>query len=73
MGDGINGGKRVLDAIGRDADDLVFISDEVRSEILRLPSDVHQTFAAAMRNRGRHRDKHDRPWRIYELEPAKLA
>lgn len=68
-GDGINGGKRVIDAIGRDADDLIFISEEVRKAVtdkLEHPR-AHSDILANLVNRGRRKDKHKRTWRVYEL------
>jgi class 3 adenylate cyclase len=72
VGDGINGGNRVLSAIGKEADDLIFISDRVRRRVEKARpyghAPLHQSLLAAMRNRGRHRDKHGRPWRVFELQ-----
>ena len=66
VGEGINGGNRVLSAIGKDTDDVVFFSGELRSAIA-----TSRTMAAELvkdlHNRGRRKDKHDRYWRVYEL------
>lgn len=75
IGDGINGGRRVLDAIGKDADDVVFISGELKQA---LQSDVRQsgdgrTVVRCLVNRGRRKDKHKKPWRVYEVNHAQLC
>ncbi len=77
VGDGINGGARVLQAIGKDYDDLIFLSDAVRQAIRSEPSQreigssvpgmIARNLMRAMRPRGRHADKHGSRWRVYEL------
>ena len=65
VGQGINGGNRVLSAIGKDTDDVVFVSGEVRQAIqLRQPAG---TLLSSLHNRGRRADKHGNLWRVYEL------
>ena len=38
IGEGINGGNRVLGVIGKDQDDVVFVSAEVRQELIESVS-----------------------------------
>ncbi|KAF0247032.1 MAG: hypothetical protein FD180_149 [Planctomycetota bacterium] len=74
-GDGINGGRRVLDAIGPDADDLVFLSGEVLKAI-RAESDSVTSYSEILDylvNRGRKKDKHGRAWRVFELNHRDAA
>jgi class 3 adenylate cyclase len=63
VGDGINGGNRVLSAIGKETDDVVFVSGQVRSKLLSSPGLV---IVPNLHNRGRKADKHGRYWRVYE-------
>jgi class 3 adenylate cyclase len=74
-GDGINGGKRVIDAIGKDQDDVVFISDQVRREVRKgHPAATLTTqILEALNNRGRRLDKHGTYWRVYEVDHTKLT
>jgi class 3 adenylate cyclase len=67
VGDGINGGNRVLNAIGKETDDVVFVSGQVRNALLKDTDPMSKAFVAALLNRGRKKDKHDKPWRVYEL------
>jgi len=69
IGDGINGGQRVLRAIGSDTDDVLFISADVRQELLADRITIHETggIIASAQNRGRRLDKHGRSWRVYEV------
>ncbi|KAF0245608.1 MAG: hypothetical protein FD180_1476 [Planctomycetota bacterium] len=74
-GDGINGGRRVLDAIGRNADDLVFLSGDVVKSI-HAKAECSTGFGEIMQylvNRGRRKDKHKKPWRVYELNHRDAA
>ena len=70
IGDGINGGQRVLAAIGKGTDDVVFVSGEAREALQR---ESHPTGHPArailhgLHNRGRRADKHQEFWRVYEL------
>jgi hypothetical protein len=71
VGDGINGGSRVLSAIGKDVDDVIFISWQVRQKIvadLQEANDGGCTFDGNIQNRGRKKDKHGKPWRVFELD-----
>jgi class 3 adenylate cyclase len=75
IGDGINGGQRVLAAVGKEADDVLFISDQVRQEITAR-SDQSGRFGsvlACLQNRGRRADKHGRLWRVYEVNHTQLC
>ena len=69
IGDAINGGNRVLAAVGKETDDVVYISDEVRIEIMKESdaTSLYRTYLSNLTNRGRHKDKHGNPWRVYEL------
>jgi hypothetical protein len=68
VGAGINGGQRVLATIDN-ADDVVFVSAEVRQEILASDTTPAKKKALLdnMVNRGRRPDKHNKLWRVYEL------
>jgi hypothetical protein len=68
-GDGINGGQRVLTAAGKEKDDVVYLSEQVRSAILtETRSGARGSVTlSALQNRGRHQDKHGGMWRIYEI------
>ena len=80
VGEGINGGNRVLAAIGKEKDDVVYLSGSVRRAIYHdsaqladdaLVSDA-QIIYGRMENRGRHKDKHGRPWRVFQINHARL-
>ena len=79
IGDGINGGQRVLSAIGKDADDVVFVSGQVRQRVLggALGADAHtepgRSVITHLQNRGRRLDKHGYPWRVYQLNHSSLV
>lgn len=75
IGEGINGGKRVLDSIGKDTDDVVFISNEVKGELLAKNDGEFPVsdLIACLHNRGRRADKHGRPWRVHELNHTDLV
>jgi class 3 adenylate cyclase len=75
IGDGINGGNRVLAAVGKEQDDTVFISGQVREAILasqRTRPEAARVLACLI-NRGRKADKHGNPWRVYELNHTALC
>lgn len=67
VGSGINGGNRVLSAIGKDTDDVVFVSGAVRQEVQQSEQGAARLLVQAMHNRGRRADKHNKLWRVYEL------
>ena len=69
VGEGINGGNRVLSAIGKELDDVVYLSGEVRKEILKQGTDA---IIQSLENVGRKKDKHDKPWRVYRLNHTKM-
>jgi class 3 adenylate cyclase len=75
IGDGINGGNRVLSAIDKGYDDQVFISGEVRQALMANPGQdaCTPTLLANLHNRGRREDKHGRPWRVYEVAHTALC
>jgi len=69
IGEGINGGQRVLAAAGKDTDDVLFISGQVRSKLMAEADGIHECrpILDFLVNRGRHADKHGRRWRLYEV------
>lgn len=75
IGDGINGGNRVLSAMGKTYDDTVYISGEVRQALMATPSAnmQRQRLLAHLHNRGRQPDKHGRLWRVYEVNHAAVC
>ena len=75
IGDGITGGQRVLSAVGKDADDVVFISSAVRQQIFaaKLETTFYRKMRSEMVNRGRRKDKHGNPWRVYEVNHTSLT
>lgn len=72
IGDGINGGNRVLAAIGKDADDMIFVSGDVREELRSELSPIAYPLIRIMSNRGRRSDKHGGMWRVYELRHTEV-
>lgn len=74
IGDGINGGQRVLAAAGKEKDDVVYVSDKVRKAIAgeREEGSPNAELLANMNNRGRHMDKHHNMWRLYEMNHTDL-
>ncbi len=74
IGEGINGGQRVLSAIGKDTDDVLFISGQVRQALTANndDSDPYPRILASLQNRGRRADKHGMPWRVYEVHHSQL-
>jgi hypothetical protein len=75
IGDGINGGQRVLAAVGKETDDVVFISGEVRQQLTAMDrgDSPYPQILAALHNRGRKADKHGNPWRVYEVNHTGLT
>jgi hypothetical protein len=74
IGEGINGGQRVLGAAGKETDDVVFLSGQVKRELKAhndgtLPC---TSILGSLVNRGRHIDKHGGHWRLYELNHTQL-
>jgi class 3 adenylate cyclase len=75
IGDGINGGQRVLSAIGKDTDDVLFMSGQMRQALTAQndgSSPCHQILAA-LHNRCRKADKHGSLWRVYEVNHTELV
>jgi class 3 adenylate cyclase len=72
VGDGVTGGQRVLSAIGKETDDVLYLSGQIRSALLsRLPG--HEIVTENLQNRGRRLDKHGQPWRVYEVNHTGIA
>jgi len=75
VGSGINDGHRVLEAIGSRLDDVVYISESVRDEILRGDTS-HAPLSGMhgyMTNEGRSKDKHGIPRRLYRMDHTAVA
>jgi hypothetical protein len=75
IGDGINGGNRVLNAIDKTYDDQVYISGQVRKAIMMTsPQDTNtRQLLTHLHNRGRREDKHKNHWRVYEVAHTALC
>lgn len=75
VGDGINGGNRVLAAVGKDQDDVIFVSSEIRKAVQAAKTgDFNlRLMLTCLTNRGRKSDKHGNPWRVYEMNHAQLC
>jgi hypothetical protein len=69
IGDGINGGQRVLSAIGKDVDDILFISSQIKQCLTAEDegSDIDMMLLNCLQNKGRRTDKHGNAWRVYEV------
>jgi len=71
VGDGINGGKRVLDTIGKDLDDVIYLSAECLNACIRESRSIEiappKSLPAHCTNKGRISDKHGTKWRVYQL------
>ena len=72
MGDGILGGKRVLDAGGKSVDDVVYLSVQTERAIRRWPPATHAVLPH-LTNIGRRTDKHGKMWRIYQANHNAIA
>jgi class 3 adenylate cyclase len=74
IGEGINGGNRVLEAIGKQTDDVVFISETVRRELMARNNNAnpYPGILRCLHNRGRRADKHGNLRRVYELNHSDL-
>lgn len=74
-GSAINGGNRVISAIGKDLDDVVFLSGEVRSRIIAMGVDSQfgVGIVDSLENRGTKKDKHGNRWRVYQLNHSGLV
>jgi hypothetical protein len=74
IGEGINGGQRVIGVIDKGTDDVFYISSEVRKRVRRsknekIPVDL---IIRNCQNRGRRRDKHKVIWRVYEVNHTEI-
>lgn len=67
VGKGINDGCRVLEAIGKEVDDVVFVSKEVQQDLISADGWSTNTLLHSLQNRGRRADKHRELRRVYEL------
>ena len=67
--------KIVSGAVGKQTDDVVFISAAVRQAVQNLYRQRTQAREVInnLQNRGRRKDKHGNPWRVYELNHAALC
>jgi hypothetical protein len=63
IGRGITDGQRVLEAMGKQKDDVVYVSADTRKRMRVNAEDIEWLV-----NRGRFRDKHGEMRRLYELE-----
>ena len=73
IGDGINGGQRVLGAVGKDTDDVLYISAQLRQAMVKQARPQHfPDIVQDAHNRGRKADKHGNPWRVYEINHSSL-
>jgi class 3 adenylate cyclase len=74
IGEGINGGQRVFSAIGRETDDILFISSQVRQALLASSEEepTARLILANAQNKGRRLDKHGNAWRAYEVNHTNL-
>jgi hypothetical protein len=75
IGEGINGGQRVLAAAGKETDDVVFISGQVKRKLTEEDDGTHpcRGILDSLVNRGRRADKHGSYWRIYEVNHTSLC
>ena len=71
IGDGINGGQRVLAAVGKESDDVVFVSEQVRRQVITQNpgTTLYRMVLHNMHSKGRKPDKHGRLWRVFEVNP----
>jgi class 3 adenylate cyclase len=74
-GAGINGGNRVLQAIGKETDDVLFVSDAVRSRVIAKSDQTtfFRNLIGNLHNRGRRADKHGKLWRVFEVNHTGVA
>jgi hypothetical protein len=76
IGAGITGGQRVLSVVGKDQDDVVFVSSQTRRKILACRSKLPRYLMDIpnhLQNRGRRKDKHDVYWRVYEVDHTRVT
>ncbi len=74
IGEGINGGQRVLAAVGKETDDVLFISGSVKQELTARDDGAMpcRLILTSLLNRGRKADKHNRFWCVYEVNHTAL-
>jgi hypothetical protein len=71
IGAGITVAERVKSVIGKDKDDVVYVSAETRSKI--MAERQWPGFDATFENRGRQADKHGKLRRVYEVNHTEWA
>ncbi|HEV3168525.1 MAG TPA: hypothetical protein VGZ22_31250 [Isosphaeraceae bacterium] len=74
VGAGIIGGQRILSVIGKDQDDVLFMSSEHRQRVTaqrEIPDYLPDVHGLAY-NRGRRADKHGNYWRVYEVNHTEI-
>jgi len=64
-----------LAAVGKETDDVIYISGQVRDAILAMTGEQFRSepILRNLHNRGRKADKHGNPWRVYELHHTQLV
>jgi hypothetical protein len=68
IGEGINTGQRILSAIEKDTDDVLYVSSDVRKAINALKRHTpYSELLSNMTNKGRKKDKHGEMRRVYEI------
>src|SRR5262249_20155639 len=75
IGDGINGGNRVLTVVGKETDDVMHISGEVKAALMATDKNEFpcNRIRECLHNRGRKHDKHGNPWHVFELNHSQLC
>jgi hypothetical protein len=84
LGEGINGATRILESIGKDIDDVVYVSGTIRDLFLGEPEEdalyshksgrtLYEVIRDSMDNKGRRRDKHNEIRRVFQLNHTKIA
>lgn len=66
VGVGITNAQRVLDAMGKDQDDVVYVSASTRAAARKSKINERNPIDGFLTNRGRREDKHRQMQRIYE-------
>jgi hypothetical protein len=63
-----------MSVIGKETDDIVFISSRVRQDLLAANDEegAARLILSNTQNRGRRQDKQGTPWRVYEVNHANL-
>ena len=74
IGEGINGGNRVLNVIEKSYDDVLYVSDQIVRAARSQPANPPFTeIRSHLESRGRRKDKHDKPWRVFLLNHDRLC